>query len=205
MKLNRLGVLFSCIFFQGYFSYGQSDLPAPEYFTPRNSSFKYTFIHFGMGLTSREGIQVFESLLGELGTVRNRNIFSGRFWYNRDLLTKMEKESGETEPVEKMSEVGLLYGRYFPLNKIAFTVNVGIGYSSGIVRSDWVISPAGFKYYEYKNFNEAAIPIKVEMLAGRGRKYTFSLAFLAELNNMSPYYGIQFCFRFGNERRTLKD
>jgi len=170
----------------------------PKYMVPKGSSFRYTYVNLGMGFTSREGFETFISWFGEIGTVRNRNIFSSRFWLNRSLYQYLYNDYYMPELNEKMMAVGLLYGRYFPLNNPGLSVNVGLSYCTG-----------EFKSYRDESgeisllsFSEVGIPVKVEMLLGKSRKYNSSLSFLAEFNRVNNYYGINFSFRISNEKRT---
>jgi len=175
-----------------------------------DSSFNYPFLNIGLGLTNRAGKESYFSWVGDFGVVRNRNIIGARIWYNRfvDLFPVISTGPGtNVTPNEHITEIGILYGRMFPMDRMSFTVNAGLSYSSGVLKGKKISSSTGWfsqnEEYESRNFNEVGIPLKLEMLLGSRRKSKVSFALLADFNTAYVYYGLIFSVRISNEYRPV--
>jgi hypothetical protein len=193
-----------------YYNLKYKTIPVSQEMQVQESSFNYNFFNIGIGITNRSGIESYFSLVGDLGAVHNKNVFSARIWYNRfvDFFPVFSSSGTNVTPREHITEIGFLYGRLFPMDRISFTINAGLSYSSGILKGEKLYSSGGgfgwqTETYESKNFSEAGIPLKLEMLLGSRRKSKASFALLADFNTAYVYWGVIVSLRIGNENRPL--
>ena len=180
----------------------ESAVPVKEL---RDSSYNYFYFNIGIGITNRAGMETYFSYAGDLGFVYKKHIISTRVWHSRFLNSQWVTMT----PKERITEFGLLYGRLFPVDRLAFTVNAGISYSKGILRGKMISSWSNgwfddHEEYESLDFNEAGIPLKVEMLLGSRRRSLASFAMYADLNARYSYFGFIVSLRPNSEYRPLK-
>jgi hypothetical protein len=167
----------------------------------KGTSFDYTYFEAGIGLTNRAGKNLYYAFGVNVGTVFNKNILSGRVWVNKE----HESLFGEVKPKEYIVEIALMYGRMFPVDRVAFSVNAGIGYSTGVLKGRYLYGgnflTGTATTYESKNFETIGIPLKAELLVGTKRKSIASFAVVANVNAVYVYYGLLISLRISNENR----
>lgn len=130
----------------------------------------------------------------------NRNIYALRYLFITEGKIGIDF-SNHSEPYEKISELGIYYGRQRKWNKrLKGTIGLGISYVQGIKRGKYVYTKKTFfaeiDYHEQIQFYSAGLLADAKIVFGAGRYFNFTLNGVADLNLYKSFYGIGFGMGF---------
>lgn len=163
------------------------------------------FIQIGGGSGTFHSVGGFSAGV-EMTYIIRKHFFSIRNFKSRGAGGK-DILGGFSNPKERGTDYGLLYGRAYTRGRVALSFSVGIAYTRGVYRGEKLSSTGGggssfinfggSSDYEEKKFSTIGIPFEAEILFGAKHDVNFDLVFFGNYNKEIPFGGFLLCFRMG--------
>lgn len=164
----------------------------------------FGFINLGLG-EGRFHSKSYFSFGLDLGFIYKRNIFSLRTYNIKESIRFFRSLPDSKDPIEYISDYGLLYGRIADMDGILISASVGIAYTNGIIRGAYTNSTSTSfglfsvitNHYYNLRFQTIGMPMQVEVLFGTRHDINISLTVYGNFNQKYSFGGFLIALRLG--------